>query len=76
MSGFQGTGVYPFNRCAISIPDVEESTETPTAKLAYQQNIRYLHFHSPHHVKLSQVSQSSEELFLADSHQVNRLLKR
>ena len=62
MSGFRATGVYPFNRRAISIPSVEESTGTPTAKLAYQQGIKYLPFHSPHHVKLSQVLQSSEEL--------------
>ena len=62
MSGFRATGVYPFNRRAISIPGVEESTGTPTAKLAYQQGIKYLPFHSPHHIKLSQVLQPSEEL--------------
>ena len=54
--------VYPLNRCAINIPGVEESTGTPTVKLAYQQGIKYLPFHSPHHIKLSQVSQSSKEL--------------
>ena len=37
MSGFRATGVYPFNRHAISIPGVEKSIGTPTAKLAYQQ---------------------------------------
>ena len=40
MSGFRATGVYPFNRRAISILGVLESTATPTAKLAYQQGIK------------------------------------
>ena len=34
LSGFRGTGVYPFNRQAISIPGVEKDTATPTAKVA------------------------------------------
>ena len=34
LSGFRATGVYPFNRQAISIPGVEKDTATPTAKVA------------------------------------------
>ena len=76
MSGFRATGVYPFNRRAISIPGVEESTGTPTAKLAYQQGIKYLPFHSPHHVKLSQVLQSSEELRSSGQPQSQQTFKK
>ena len=76
MSGFRATGVYPFNRRAISIPGVEESTGTPTAKLAYQQGIKYLPFHSPHHVKLSQVLQSSEELCSSGQPQSQQTFKK
>ena len=61
MSGFRATGVYPFNRRAISIPGVEGSIGTPTAKLAYQQGIKYLPFHSPHQANLNLISQSPME---------------
>ena len=61
MAGFRATGVYPFNRRAIRIPGVEESIATPTAKLAYQQGIKYLPFHSLYHGKHCQESQLSEE---------------
>ena len=49
MAGFQATGVYPFNRRAISIPGTEERTAIPTAKL----------FYSPHHRKHCQELQLS-----------------
>ena len=61
MAGFRATGVYPFNRRAIRIPGVKESIATPTAKLAYQQGIKYLPFHSPYHGKHCQELQLSEE---------------
>ena len=73
MSGFRATGVYPFHRRAISIPGAEEITGTPTAKLAYQQGIKYLPFHSPYHVKLNSYLKN---LATVDDHQVSRLLKR
>ena len=47
MSGFRATGIYPFNRQSIAVPGGEKSTGTPTARLAYQQGIKYLPFHSP-----------------------------
>ena len=61
MAGFRATGVYPFNRRAISIPGSEKRTATPTAKLAYQQGIKYLQFYSPHHGKHCQELQLSEQ---------------
>ena len=61
MAGFRATGVYPFNRRAISIPGSEERTATPTAKLAYQQGIKSLPFYSPHHGKHCQELQLSEQ---------------
>ena len=51
--------IHPFNRRAISIPGTEERTATPTAKLAYQQGIKYLPFYSPHHGKHCQELQLS-----------------
>jgi len=47
LSGFRATGVYPFNRQAISIPGVEKDTATPTAKVARRQGIKYMPFYSP-----------------------------
>lgn len=61
MDGFLATGVYPFNRRAISIPGTEERTATSTAKLSYQQGIKYLPFYSPHYRKHCQELQLSEQ---------------
>ena len=61
MAGFRATGVCPFNRRAISIPGTMERTATPTAKLVYQQGIKYLPFYSPHYGKQCQELQFSEQ---------------
>ncbi len=65
LAGFRATGIYPFNRQAITISGSEKEIATPTAKLAQRRGIRYLPFFSPHPNKSgrrpSQQEQFSDE---------------